>query len=153
MKKVFSGCYLVLALAFIYVPIFVLVIYSFTDSKIIGDWNGFSLELYEKLFTDEKLTELYASAEELYLAKEYKRAASTYKEIIAAQPDDPAAYWGAILSRFGIEYLSVPGSEAELRHTVKATFSLLQAPYYLALLRIARPEEKEIFQQEAERIR
>ena len=50
MKKVFSGCYLVLALAFIYVPIFVLVIYSFTDSKIIGDWNGFSLELYEKLF-------------------------------------------------------------------------------------------------------
>ena len=58
MKKVFSGCYLVLALAFIYVPIFVLVIYSFTDSKIIGDWNGFSLELYEKLFTDEKLTKM-----------------------------------------------------------------------------------------------
>ena len=58
MKKVFSGCYLVLALAFIYVHIFVLVIYSFTDSKIIGDWNGFSLELYEKLFTDEKLTKM-----------------------------------------------------------------------------------------------
>ncbi|MBO5850725.1 MAG: ABC transporter permease [Clostridia bacterium] len=58
MKKVFSSCYLVLALAFIYVPIFVLVIYSFTDSKIIGKWDGFSFELYEKLFTDEKLTKM-----------------------------------------------------------------------------------------------
>ena len=58
MKKTFSGLYLILALAFIYVPIFVLVIYSFTDSKIIGKWDGFSLELYEKLFTDEKLTKM-----------------------------------------------------------------------------------------------
>ena len=103
-------------------------------------------------FTDENLAALYASAEELYLKKEYKDAAKVYRQIIAAKPDDPAAYWGALLSRFGIEYISDSESGAELRPTIKATFSLLQAANYLELLKIVKPEERAIFQQEAERI-
>ena len=105
-------------------------------------------------FTDENLAALYASAEELYLKKEYKDAAKVYRQIIAAKPDDPAAYWGALLSRFGIAYISdsESGAGAELRPTIKATFSLLQEANYLELLKIVKPEERAIFQQEAERI-
>lgn len=55
MKKFLSAFYIVLVLAFIYVPILVLVVYSFTDSNIIGNWNGFSLNLYSKLFTEERI--------------------------------------------------------------------------------------------------
>lgn len=55
MKKIFSGLYIALILAFIYVPILVLVVYSFTDSTIIGNWNGFSLKLYARLFTEERI--------------------------------------------------------------------------------------------------
>ncbi len=58
MKKILSGGYLILVLGIIYVPIFLLVIFSFTDSKIIGNWDGFSLELYRKLFTNEKLRDM-----------------------------------------------------------------------------------------------
>ena len=54
-KKFLAGFYIVLVLAFIYVPIMVLVLYSFTDSNIIGNWNGFSLELYARLFTEERV--------------------------------------------------------------------------------------------------
>lgn len=55
MKKIISRGYLFLILAFIYAPIFLLLIYSFTSSTIIGKWDGFSLELYKKLFTEERL--------------------------------------------------------------------------------------------------
>ena len=58
MKKILSGGYVVLILGIIYVPIFLLVTFSFTDSKIIGNWDGFSLELYRKLFTNEKLRDM-----------------------------------------------------------------------------------------------
>lgn len=58
MKKILSGAYVVSILGIIYVPIFLLVIFSFTDSKIIGNWDGFSLELYRKLFTNEKLRDM-----------------------------------------------------------------------------------------------
>lgn len=57
-KKGISATWIILALAFMYLPIFLLVIFSFTDSKIIGDWNGFSLELYKQLFQNEKLREM-----------------------------------------------------------------------------------------------
>lgn len=38
-----------------YVPILILIIYSFTDAKALGVWSGFSFELYENLFTDAEI--------------------------------------------------------------------------------------------------
>lgn len=55
MKKFAFWLYLIIILAFIYLPILVLVLYSFTGSTIIGKWSGFSLELYEQLFTGAKI--------------------------------------------------------------------------------------------------
>ena len=48
-KNFFSKGYIFLVLAFIYIPIFILVMYSFNAGKIIGVWEGFSLVWYEKL--------------------------------------------------------------------------------------------------------
>ena len=55
-KKFFSRGYIFLVLAFIYAPIFLLVIYSFTDSTVVGVWSGFSLDLYKRLLTDGEIT-------------------------------------------------------------------------------------------------
>lgn len=38
-----------------YVPILILIIYSFTDAKALGVWGGFSFQLYADLFTDEAI--------------------------------------------------------------------------------------------------
>ena len=54
-KKIFAYAFLALVLLFVYAPIFVLIVFSFTDTTIIGQWDGFSLELYRELFTDPKL--------------------------------------------------------------------------------------------------
>ena len=48
-KKFFSRGYVFLVLAFIYIPIFILILYSFNSGKTIGTWQGFSLHWYTKL--------------------------------------------------------------------------------------------------------
>ena len=49
-KKILSITLCVLILVFIYAPILLLVVYSFTPSNVIGRWEGFSFALYGQLF-------------------------------------------------------------------------------------------------------
>lgn len=53
-KKILSYCYIYLILLFIYLPVFYLIVYSFTASTTLGVWSGFSLNLYRDLFTNEE---------------------------------------------------------------------------------------------------
>lgn len=56
-KKVVAKSYLGLVLFLMYLPILVLVIYSFTVSDQLGVWTGFSFDLYVDLFKNESLME------------------------------------------------------------------------------------------------
>ncbi len=49
-KKISAWSYITLVLAFIYLPIAFIVVYSFTTSKVMGAWSGFSFQLYADLF-------------------------------------------------------------------------------------------------------
>ena len=49
MKKILSIGYVMLVLAFIYIPIFLLIVYSFNEGKNIGVWEGFSFRWYERI--------------------------------------------------------------------------------------------------------
>ena len=49
--------YLGLVLALMYVPILLVILYSFNESKISSVWAGFSLKWYGELFQDEALFE------------------------------------------------------------------------------------------------
>jgi spermidine/putrescine transport system permease protein len=40
---------------FLYLPIFILIIYSFNENKVVGVWSGFSLRWYGELFQDEAI--------------------------------------------------------------------------------------------------
>ena len=52
---ILSIVFLVVMLIITYLPVAILTVYSFTDSKTIGLWNGFSFELYKQLFSDEEI--------------------------------------------------------------------------------------------------
>lgn len=49
--------YLVLILALMYLPILLVMVYSFNDSKISSVWSGFSLKWYTQLFRDWAMLE------------------------------------------------------------------------------------------------
>ncbi|MDY5798515.1 MAG: ABC transporter permease [Christensenellales bacterium] len=52
---IFKWVYLALTLIFLYAPIAVLIIFSFTDSKTMSKWNGFTLSAYRDMFNDAAL--------------------------------------------------------------------------------------------------
>jgi len=51
MKKFLAQSYLWLLLIILYSPIAIILIFSFTEAKVLGNWTGFSLQLYKSLFS------------------------------------------------------------------------------------------------------
>ncbi len=51
--------YVCVLLILMYAPIIVLIAYSFTDTKLIGNWDGFSLKLYNSLFSNEEIMQAF----------------------------------------------------------------------------------------------
>ena len=54
-KSVLIWAFVGVMLAFMYLPIVILIVFSFTDAKALGVWSGFSMELYVNLFTDSQI--------------------------------------------------------------------------------------------------
>ncbi len=54
-KSVFLISILSFGFAFLYIPILLLIVYSFNYSKIVPVWGGFSLRWYGELFTSEEI--------------------------------------------------------------------------------------------------
>lgn len=54
---IFGKIYLGIVLILLYLPIVVVVLYSFNDSKSSAEWVGFTLDWYKKLFTSAKYTD------------------------------------------------------------------------------------------------
>lgn len=51
----FSKVMLILGLLFLYLPMFVLIVYSFNASRLVSVWAGFSTHWYGELFRDEQI--------------------------------------------------------------------------------------------------
>lgn len=58
MKKILQGAWIGMVLLFLYAPILILAVYSFTESTMIGAIRGFSLKNYITLFTTPELLQM-----------------------------------------------------------------------------------------------
>lgn len=52
LRRTLCQGYLWLLLALLYMPIIIIVVFSFTEAKVMGNWTGFSLRLYRNLFAE-----------------------------------------------------------------------------------------------------
>lgn len=53
MKKFFAKFYIAVILILLYAPIVFIAVFSFTESRVLGSWTGFSTKLYANLFSGE----------------------------------------------------------------------------------------------------
>ena len=51
MKKILAQAYIYVLLVLLYAPLVFIAVFSFTESKVLGNWTGFSTRLYANLFT------------------------------------------------------------------------------------------------------
>ena len=54
-SRTFKSVYLALVLAFLYIPIVVMIALSFNASVSRAEWTGFTLDWYKKLFTSSSI--------------------------------------------------------------------------------------------------
>lgn len=62
LKRASSASFIGLVFLFLYLPIVVLVINSFNESKYGHDWRGFSWKWYEKLWNNDALLEAFLNS-------------------------------------------------------------------------------------------
>ena len=133
-KKIkWSILYLVIVLVITYLPIVMVVIFSFNESKLTVSWNGFSLKWYEALFKDKGIREALVN--------------SLILGVISCGVSAVIGTLGALgmarvhyKSRGMIEYLStvpIMVPEIILGMVFLAFFSLLKLPFGMVTLVIA----------------
>ncbi|MFI3226560.1 MAG: ABC transporter permease [Clostridia bacterium] len=59
MKKYLSRSYLAVVLSFLYLPLSVLMLFSFNDSKLRSVWTGFTLDWYKELFNNSVILDSF----------------------------------------------------------------------------------------------
>ena len=58
--------------------------------------------------SDDKMTRLYNRANQYRMDCQFDKAYSAYEAIVNDKPDEAEAYWGMLLSEYGVEYVDDP---------------------------------------------
>ncbi len=101
----------------------------------------------------DELARLYNRANAQRLEKDYAHAQQTYAQIVREKEDEAEAYWGLVLSRYGIEYVRDPASGTNKPTIHRTQFESLTADAdYEKALKYATEEAKAEYSAEAARI-
>jgi spermidine/putrescine transport system permease protein len=132
-KPNLPGVYMGVVLALMYIPIVLVIVYSFNKSRITSVWDGFSLKWYGDLFRDKDLLE--AMVNSLILATISSLSAAIIGTLGAVGM--PKVKWR---SKGIVEYLStlpIMIPEIILGMVFLVFFSLLRLPFGMVTLAIA----------------
>ena len=104
--------------------------------------------------TSDHVEQLYSRAEHYRHAGDFDKAISAYETIIQETPNDPEAYWGLVLSRFGIEYVEDPTSHERIPtcHRVQYESIMSDVDYTSALEYAFDSDTRDMYVSEATRI-
>lgn len=134
MKKVkFSGIYLTIMTVLMYLPILLVVIYSFNESKMSSMWTGFSFRWYQELFRDKSMFEALMNSIVLGLTSSILAAIIGTLGAVGMQKVD-------FKTKGSIEYISqlpMMLPEIILGMVFLTYFSLIKLPFGMLTLIIA----------------
>lgn len=102
---------------------------------------------------DDIIANLFNRANALRIKSDFDKALEVYESIVEKTPDDPEAYWGMVLCKFGIEYVDDPatGNKVPTCHRTLLE-SVLTDVDYASALQYAEPQSRELYEYEAAEI-
>ena len=102
---------------------------------------------------DEKKANLINRANKLRMNRDFDRAAALYESVAAEYKTEAEAYWGALLCRYGIEYVDDPATDKKVPTCHRASYdSVLKDEDYTRAVEYASGEARAIYVSEGERI-
>ena len=103
---------------------------------------------------DENKLNRYNRANHFRRQCEFEKAVAAYEKILEQDDTDAEAHWGAVISRFGIEYVEDPATHQRIPtcHRVQVASILTDEDYLAAVENAPDEESRRIYQEEAARI-
>ncbi len=122
------------------------------DSKVVEcDYCGTSQTVPSA--DNEKKTNLFNRATKIRMASDFDMAAGVYENIVAEFPEEPEAYWGLCLCKYGIEYVDDPVTARKIPTCHRTSFdSIIEDDNFKKAINHADVVQRRIYQQEAEEI-
>ena len=104
--------------------------------------------------SDEQKLNLYNRANHFRRQNEFDKAITAYERILDQDDTDAEAHWGAVLSRYGIEYVEDPVTHERIPtcHRVQISSILSDGDYLAALENAPDTASRDLYEQEARRI-
>ncbi|MEC0090428.1 spermidine/putrescine ABC transporter permease [Paenibacillus macquariensis subsp. defensor] len=127
------GIHSALMMIFIYVPIVLVMVYSFNNTRLSGDWKGFTLDWYVSLLKDRHVMEALTNS--LIVAVVSTIAATLLGTISALSMRDIARKWRGPLN--GVLYMPVIIPDIIMGLSLLVLFSQLQIPLGKSTVMIA----------------
>lgn len=103
---------------------------------------------------DENKLNRYNRANHFRRQCEFDKAVAAYEKILEQDDTDAEVHWGAVISRFGIEYVEDPATHQRIPtcHRVQVASILTDEDYLAAVENAPDEESRRIYQEEAARI-
>ncbi|MCI5543215.1 MAG: toll/interleukin-1 receptor domain-containing protein [Bacilli bacterium] len=102
---------------------------------------------------DERKEILFNRANFIRTSCDFDKAILSYQSILSIFPNEPEAYWGLCLCKYGIEYVDDPVTKNKIPTIHRVSYdSILKDSDYLAALTYADAIAKEEYQEEAKQI-
>ncbi|MCI5727965.1 MAG: TIR domain-containing protein [Clostridia bacterium] len=102
---------------------------------------------------DERIVSMHNRANDLRMNSEFDRAISVYEKVIAEDDKDAEAYWGLLLCKYGIEYVTDPATGKYVPTCHRAKYgSILNDADFLEVLKRADPDARARYQAQAQEI-
>jgi hypothetical protein len=110
------------------------------------------LTTFPRIDTEQR-EQLYNRAEHFRQANNFDKAANVYAAILDLDGEDPEAWWGQLISKYGIEYVEDPANHERIPTCHRVQFdSILADPDYRNALKYASETDRSIYEKEAHRI-
>ena len=122
------------------------------DSQIaVCEYCG-TQQTVPKQDNEKKLT-LFARANRLRFACEFDKAAGVYESIVAEFPEEPEAYWGLVLCKYGIEYVDDPATGKKVPTCHRSSFdSVLEDANFELVMEYSDVVTRKLYREEAKAI-
>lgn len=103
---------------------------------------------------DESKLNRYNRANHFRRQCEFDKAVAAYEKLLEQDDTDAEAHWGAVLSRYGIEYVEDPVTKKRIPtcHRVQVASILADADYLAAAQHAPDEASRELYRQQAEEI-
>lgn len=102
---------------------------------------------------NEKKLTLFNRANRLRYGCEFDKAAGVYEAIVADFPEEPEAYWGLVLCKYGIEYVDDPATGKKIPTCHRSSFeSVMENDNFQQVLENSDVTARKLYREEAKQI-